>query len=240
MAQKVNHSWMVDADGVECVHVDPQHEELGLDSVPKPQLALGKSSGTSTEQSLNIWEACRVGDLEGVKRAVKAGVDVNSIDTRNVSADDSTWLGQLFLAASGSTAGQSPLYLAAMSGHVEIVRFLIKHGARGVDAQLFNSVGEEVRAELERHGFSSHGHLDDMTEVERARYEAIQKKRREMSRTHEKAKSSTGASKGSAEMKASKQKKSWFTKRLDELYELRDKLIGKKEKNEIGFSVGPP
>lgn len=233
MAQATNHSWTIDADGVECIHVD-RHEELGLDNHGGPTQPRPKRAA---DLNTDVWEACRVGDLESVKRAVEAGADVNSIDRRNVSADDSTWLGQLFLAASGSTAGQSPLYLAAVSGHVEVVRFLLENGARGVDSQLFTVVNDEVREELERHGFSSHGRIDQMTEVERARFEAIQKKRREMTRTHDPQRHSTPGSNG--KNKGSKQKKSWFAKRLDELYELKEKLVGKKEKNELGFAMDP-
>lgn len=229
----MKHAWTVDTDGVECIHVDHNHAELGLAASVSSQPGTGKSGTSQLDGTISIWEACRRGDLSAVKRAVDCGVDVNGIDQRNISADDSTWLGQLFLAASGSTAGQSPLSLAAVAGHVEVVRFLLEHGAQGVDAQLFSAVSDDVRVELERHGFSRHGRLDEMTEVERARYEAIQQKRRELSRTHDVEKKN----KSEKSKKSNKQKKSWFSKRLDELYDLRDRLVGKRERNEVGFVV---
>ena len=56
----------------------------------------------------DMREACGKGDTEEVERLIRAGVDVNKVD---------------------SDYGYTPLYLAAERGHIDIVKLLINNGA---------------------------------------------------------------------------------------------------------------
>lgn len=76
-----------------------------------------KHEGTSLADLLAAAEA---GDVNGVRKAIQAGVDVNGVDKAVFDED-----------ARGAVAGGLPaLVLAARAGHGEVVRLLLEHGAK--------------------------------------------------------------------------------------------------------------
>ena len=59
-----------------------------------------------------LFAAAERGDLEAVRRCLRAGCDVNAADTRSLTG-----------------CGYTPLHYAADANHVELIRLLIRAGA---------------------------------------------------------------------------------------------------------------
>ena len=78
----------------------------------------------------NIWCAAKRGDVARVKYFLDRGQPLDMIDETDINEDDATWLGKLFLYASRSTSGYSPLDWACLMNQVETVKFLLEKGAR--------------------------------------------------------------------------------------------------------------
>lgn len=100
-----------------------------------------------------LWAAVRAGDVKAVREAVEHGANVKARNEYGVSA---LWIatgkGKLdvvqYLVEKGADVNarddiwyQTPLSSAVGSGRVEMARFLIKAGARDVDAALLTAAG---------------------------------------------------------------------------------------------------
>jgi len=134
-----------------------------------------------------IWLAAKRGDLAAVQRFIRAGAKVNDVDKRDVHKDDKCWLGNLFLQASKSTAGDSALYWACVMGKYEVASFLLERGAKDKDAVVCDATKDrKILDLLKAHGFKPTEQVDpeDMTEEEREKYERRAARRKEASRTH--------------------------------------------------------
>ena len=98
-----------------------------------------------------LWAAVRAGDAEALRVALDRGADVNAKNEMGVSA---LWIaaskGKLdviqLLVERGADVNvrdgiwyQTPLSLAVGSLHLEVAQFLIKSGAKDVDAALFTA-----------------------------------------------------------------------------------------------------
>jgi len=77
----------------------------------------------------SIWAASKRGDLSKVVNLVESGFPADAVDLNGMDEFDSTWTGKMFLWASKSTAGHTPLYWACVFGHVHVVRYLLSRGA---------------------------------------------------------------------------------------------------------------
>ncbi|MBC2844736.1 alpha/beta fold hydrolase [Winogradskyella flava] len=64
-----------------------------------------------SEVQEQLWDACKVGDIEAVMIAVKNGADINALDQR------------------GSKSGRRPLNWAAYYGHLDIINWLVLNEA---------------------------------------------------------------------------------------------------------------
>jgi ankyrin repeat protein len=87
--------------------------------------------GLSISFAHALHDAARLGDLDGVKRHIAQGADVNEQD-RN---------------------GSTPLFIAAIYGHAAVVELLLAHGAdvhvkaRGGATPLYVAAGSELRGD---------------------------------------------------------------------------------------------
>mmetsp|Transcript_5275 Transcript_5275/g.8112 ORF Transcript_5275/g.8112 Transcript_5275/m.8112 type:complete len:197 (-) Transcript_5275:93-683(-) len=136
----------------------------------------------------SIWLAAKRGDLDAVEYFAEEGEPLDEIDERDIDEEDSCWLGKLFLTASKSTAGYTPLYWACLGNHTEVADFLLENGAKDPTCACFDVAKDSELIEvLKSYGLKSGNVVDieDMTEEEREKHIQLQKRRAEMSRTHE-------------------------------------------------------
>ena len=96
-------------------------------------------------QADNIWNAAKNGDVEGLKRHVNKGVDVNAIDKNDrTPLSVAALLGHLealkYLIEEGadinlrSRGNQTVLHLSAFLGHLQVVRFLLEQDKTNLNA----------------------------------------------------------------------------------------------------------
>ena len=112
-------------------------------------LAPGARSADSKRDAL--WAAVRAGDLEAMQEAVEKGAEVSARNEYGVSA---LWIAAgkpkfdviQFLVRKGADVNarddiwyQTPLSVATSGGQIEMVKFLIKSGAKDVDAALMTA-----------------------------------------------------------------------------------------------------
>lgn len=79
----------------------PDHVDLGPADYPEP---------VGDAQAM-LWDAAITGDLDAARAAIRAGADVNALDTRR------------------SRSGRRPLNWAAQHGHVAMIELLLDEGA---------------------------------------------------------------------------------------------------------------
>jgi len=233
--------WDYDSDGVECINADAINGETNWDEVSKAFQAtlnnkdaikmkrLSKAQLANSSSALPIvdtlWLACGRGDLQTVKTFVKNGQDVNAADTKNMHDDDTTWIGSLFNAAAGATTGQTPLYLACVGGYPQVVDYLLSEGAKDENGECFAASNAEVKKIMEDRGFTSHGHVDDMTEEDKEKFETIKRRRAEMTRTHQ-----TPDFPAAAPIKNKKERKDFFQRISSSFSDMKNKMLGKPTK----------
>lgn len=80
-------------------------------------IGLGSTFTVSAKYEKKLIEAAKNGDLQAVKKYISNGADINAVDTE----------------------GGNALAYAILEGHVEIVRFLMKHGAYVADDIINNA-----------------------------------------------------------------------------------------------------
>jgi len=180
--------WEMDDDGIE------SWDESLLYSIPKYGVRIvNELSPVVCIDYLqdgydNIWLSAKRGDIEAIEFFVNQGVSVHEVDSHEVDELDSTWIGNLYLCASKSTAGHSPLYWACVMAQHETVKYLLENGAKDTDFDCFDSTKEPSIIEiLKSFGFKGSRDIDfeSMTEEEKEKLEKIRARREEMSRTHE-------------------------------------------------------
>jgi len=186
--------FFTDVDGVDhwdegCLYNLPDADVRALDT------SLTSVSRSSSEKEWlepgydSIWLASKRGDLKSIRRYLAKGAPLDEVDDRDIDEEnDKTWVGKLFLAASKATSGGTPLYWAAIMGHKEVVEYLCRKGAKDPEKAIFDATQDPETIEvLKKHGFKGSNDVDpqDLTEEERARKEAIRRRRAEMSRTHD-------------------------------------------------------
>ncbi len=100
----------------------------------------------------DLLSASASGDIEGVKRAILGGVDVN---TRNefgmIPVSTALHPTGSYTKMIGANRGETALILAARQGYVEIVKFLLQEGA---NAKAADSRGETALAAAKESGYS--------------------------------------------------------------------------------------
>lgn len=109
-------------------------------------LVLAATAAAADPKRDALWAAVRAGDVAAVRAAVEKGADVNARNEYGVTA---LWIATSkdkldvieFLVSKGADVNarddiwyQTALSQAVGEGHVEIVRFLVKSGAKDVDA----------------------------------------------------------------------------------------------------------
>lgn len=84
----------------------------------------------------DLWELCRTGELPKIKKIVKAESKIGKFDVNRLSVYNRT-----------------PLHMASLCGHINIIEYLIKLGAYDYNGSAYLSGTVEARKIMKKRGF---------------------------------------------------------------------------------------
>ena len=161
--------------------VNAVEEHIALSSISKRLLESGpvdpkKPKDGDAADKYALLQAVEGGDIDGLKAALEAGLDVNARDRRSwtplmhAAAKGYTLMVDLLLQAEADLGmravdGATALYLASANGHLEIVGILARAGA---DPSTMGPGGKTPRNVADEHGHARIVGLLEAVEHERA------------------------------------------------------------------------